>query len=161
MGKRNKELGSLFACLLFKHHLRSALEPKDLGCSPGLSQGFGSPQAPSFKSQVVWWPPALNLIPPPPPPCPDFPSGGQRGGGCCFPSFRLLLVPCAPALACSHASCPCGRLRTSRWSEQGAHRAPRALGDLARLQCPGCGLTHALCSQAPPPALPWQVAHRD
>ena len=93
-------------------------------------------------------------------------QGRQRGGGCCFPSLHLFLVPCAPALAHSHASCPCGRLRTSRWSEQDASTAPRGCPMSrwvtqrpGRLQCPGCDLTHALCSQAPSPAPPWQVAH--
>lgn len=56
-------------------------------------------------------------------------QGRQRGGGCCFPSLHLLLVPCAPALARSHPGCPCGRRRTARWARKAP---PRPLGDRAR-----------------------------
>ena len=48
-GKRSKGLGSLFSCLTFQRHLRSALDAKDLGCSPGISPGLGWPSSPIFQ----------------------------------------------------------------------------------------------------------------
>lgn len=60
-------------------------------------------------------------------------QGRQRGGGCCFPSLHLLLVPCVPALARSHPGCPCGRRRTARWPREAP---PRPLGDRARSRAP-------------------------